>query len=208
MPSPPPSSSCHLDWQLAQLSLGQAPTRARHPLGPELVTLPCLAMPLPDFACCCADLLLVVGREMILRRPHEFKIATLQDIRNLFPPDWNPFYAGFGNRDTDEISYREVGRPGPREREVQSCTCTPTCTCASAHMVSHGQPHMDSHGQPHMVSHGQPHMLSHGQPHMRSHGQPHNVPPAPPPNFGLLPPHTHTARPWPLHPQHTLLPPY
>ncbi|GLI58652.1 hypothetical protein VaNZ11_000393 [Volvox africanus] len=48
-------------------------------------------------------------REMILRRPHEFKIATLQDIRALFPADWNPFYGGFGNRDTDEISYREVG---------------------------------------------------------------------------------------------------
>ncbi|KAG2451546.1 hypothetical protein HYH02_004144 [Chlamydomonas schloesseri] len=48
-------------------------------------------------------------REMILRRPHEFKIATLQDIRALFPPDWNPFYGGFGNRDTDEISYKEVG---------------------------------------------------------------------------------------------------
>jgi phosphatidate phosphatase LPIN len=48
---------------------------------------------------------------MILRRPHEFKIATLADIRSLFPPDWNPFYAGFGNRDTDEISYRAVGVP-------------------------------------------------------------------------------------------------
>ena len=45
---------------------------------------------------------------MILRRPHEFKIATLQDVRSLFPPDWNPFYAGFGNRDTDEISYKAV----------------------------------------------------------------------------------------------------
>ena len=45
---------------------------------------------------------------MILRRPHEFKIATLQDIRSVFPPHWNPFYGGFGNRDTDEISYREV----------------------------------------------------------------------------------------------------
>ncbi|GFH31810.1 LNS2 domain-containing protein [Haematococcus lacustris] len=52
-----------------------------------------------------------LNREMILRRPHEFKIATLLDIRSLFPPDWNPFYAGFGNRDTDEISYREVGVP-------------------------------------------------------------------------------------------------
>ncbi|KAL5992776.1 hypothetical protein ACLOJK_013695 [Asimina triloba] len=34
-----------------------------------------------------------------------------QDIRALFPPDCNPFYAGFGNRDTDEISYLKVGIP-------------------------------------------------------------------------------------------------
>lgn len=34
-----------------------------------------------------------------------------QDIRALFPPDWNPFYAGLGNRDTDVISYKEVGVP-------------------------------------------------------------------------------------------------
>ena len=53
---------------------------------------------------------------MILRRPHEFKIATLQDIRALFPPDWNPFYAGFGNRDTDEISYKEVRAVGVGSR--------------------------------------------------------------------------------------------
>ncbi|XP_077213369.1 phosphatidate phosphatase PAH2-like isoform X2 [Tasmannia lanceolata] len=44
-------------------------------------------------------------REVIRRAPHEFKIACLEDIRALFPPDCNPFYAGFGNRDTDEISY-------------------------------------------------------------------------------------------------------
>jgi phosphatidate phosphatase LPIN len=46
---------------------------------------------------------------MILRRPHEFKIATLQDVRALFPSHWNPFWAGFGNRDTDELSYKAVG---------------------------------------------------------------------------------------------------
>ncbi|KAI5393137.1 phosphatidate phosphatase PAH2 [Lathyrus oleraceus] len=50
-------------------------------------------------------------REVILRAPHEFKIACLEDIRALFPPDCNPFYAGFGNRDTDEISYLKVGIP-------------------------------------------------------------------------------------------------
>jgi len=35
----------------------------------------------------------------------------VQDIRDLFPEDCNPFYAGFGNRDTDEISYLKVGIP-------------------------------------------------------------------------------------------------
>jgi len=35
----------------------------------------------------------------------------MQDIRKLFPTDYNPFYAGFGNRDTDELSYRKLGIP-------------------------------------------------------------------------------------------------
>lgn len=50
----------------------------------------------------------------VLRRPHEFKIRCLEDIRALFPSDWNPFYAGFGNRDTDEISYLTVGVPASK----------------------------------------------------------------------------------------------
>lgn len=50
-------------------------------------------------------------REVIRRAPHEFKIACLEDIRALFPSDYNPFYAGFGNRDTDELSYRKMGIP-------------------------------------------------------------------------------------------------
>ncbi|KAE8729186.1 Phosphatidate phosphatase PAH2 [Hibiscus syriacus] len=48
-------------------------------------------------------------REVIRRAPHEFKIACLEEIKALFPSDCNPFYAGFGNRDTDEISYVKVG---------------------------------------------------------------------------------------------------
>lgn len=31
------------------------------------------------------------------------------DVRRLFPRECNPFYAGFGNRPTDAISYRAVG---------------------------------------------------------------------------------------------------
>ncbi|KAJ6756034.1 PHOSPHATIDATE PHOSPHATASE PAH1 [Salix purpurea] len=50
-------------------------------------------------------------REVIRRAPHEFKIACLEDIKRLFPSDYNPFYAGFGNRDTDEFSYRKIGIP-------------------------------------------------------------------------------------------------
>lgn len=33
----------------------------------------------------------------------------MQTIKDLFPPDSNPFYSGFGNRDTDAVSYRDVG---------------------------------------------------------------------------------------------------
>lgn len=50
-------------------------------------------------------------REVIRRAPHEFKIACLEDVKLLFPLDHNPFYAGFGNRDTDELSYLKVGIP-------------------------------------------------------------------------------------------------
>lgn len=50
-------------------------------------------------------------REVIRRAPHEFKIACLEDIKALFPRDHSPFYAGFGNRDTDELSYLKVGIP-------------------------------------------------------------------------------------------------
>lgn len=35
-------------------------------------------------------------REVIEKKPEEFKIACLSDIKALFPE--NPFYAGYGNR--------------------------------------------------------------------------------------------------------------
>ncbi|CAI9783222.1 unnamed protein product [Fraxinus pennsylvanica] len=50
-------------------------------------------------------------REVIRRAPHEFKIACLEGIKALFPPEYNPFYAGFGNRDTDKLSYQKIGIP-------------------------------------------------------------------------------------------------
>ncbi|KKA26279.1 hypothetical protein TD95_000003 [Thielaviopsis punctulata] len=59
-------------------------------------------------------------REIYLRKPHIFKMATLRDIRNLYGPDSRPFYAGFGNRLTDQISYRTVDVPRNRIFTINS----------------------------------------------------------------------------------------
>ncbi|CCF56782.1 hypothetical protein KAFR_0B04860 [Kazachstania africana CBS 2517] len=64
-------------------------------------------------------------REMILKKPEIFKIACLNDIRSLYFNDNDyldmsndekptPFFAGFGNRITDALSYRTVGVPSSR----------------------------------------------------------------------------------------------
>jgi len=50
-------------------------------------------------------------REIIQRKPHLLKIPLLTEIKNLFPENTKPFYAGFGNRDTDGIAYRYLGIP-------------------------------------------------------------------------------------------------
>lgn len=59
-------------------------------------------------------------REIYLRKPHIFKMATLRDIRNLYGSDRTPFYAGFGNRLTDQISYRTVDVPRTRIFTINS----------------------------------------------------------------------------------------
>lgn len=51
--------------------------------------------------------------EVVLRKPEVFKMACLQDIQRLFNTR-NPFYAGFGNRITDALSYRSVDVPSSR----------------------------------------------------------------------------------------------
>ena len=50
-------------------------------------------------------------REVIHRTPQKFKAEKLREIAALFPEERNPFYAGFGNRDTDAIAYRAAGVP-------------------------------------------------------------------------------------------------
>jgi phosphatidate phosphatase LPIN len=50
-------------------------------------------------------------REVIDRRPQDFKIPALQQVYDIYPDDYNPFFAGFGNRETDLESYTAVGVP-------------------------------------------------------------------------------------------------
>ena len=39
------------------------------------------------------------------------KIPVLSELKNLFPEDATPFFAGFGNRDTDGVAYRYLNIP-------------------------------------------------------------------------------------------------
>ena len=48
-------------------------------------------------------------REVIQKKPQMFKIPALKNIYNMFPENSEPFVGGFGNRDTDALSYRAVG---------------------------------------------------------------------------------------------------
>lgn len=61
-------------------------------------------------------------REVILRKPEVFKMACLRDLCNIFalPVPRTPFYAGFGNRITDAISYNHVRVPPTRIFTINS----------------------------------------------------------------------------------------
>uniref|UniRef100_G1KIM5 phosphatidate phosphatase n=1 Tax=Anolis carolinensis TaxID=28377 RepID=G1KIM5_ANOCA len=53
-------------------------------------------------------------REVIEKKPEKFKIECLNDIKNLFGPCEQPFYAAFGNRPNDVYAYMKVGVPDCR----------------------------------------------------------------------------------------------
>ncbi|KAF2163774.1 hypothetical protein M409DRAFT_68342 [Zasmidium cellare ATCC 36951] len=60
-------------------------------------------------------------REVYLRKPEIFKMACLRDIMALFiGKSGSPFYAGFGNRLTDALSYRSVNIPSTRIFTINS----------------------------------------------------------------------------------------
>ncbi|XP_067400854.1 phosphatidate phosphatase LPIN1 isoform X2 [Emydura macquarii macquarii] len=48
-------------------------------------------------------------REVIEKKPEKFKVQCLTDIKHLFYPNTEPFYAAFGNRPADVYSYKQVG---------------------------------------------------------------------------------------------------
>ncbi|XP_069165204.1 phosphatidate phosphatase LPIN3 isoform X2 [Procambarus clarkii] len=50
-------------------------------------------------------------REVIEKKPEEFKKSCLRDIKALYPVDRNPFYSGYGNKINDVWAYRAVGIP-------------------------------------------------------------------------------------------------
>uniref|UniRef100_A0AAY4ES65 phosphatidate phosphatase n=1 Tax=Denticeps clupeoides TaxID=299321 RepID=A0AAY4ES65_9TELE len=58
-----------------------------------------------------SSLFSALHREVIEKKPEVFKITCLTDIKDLFYPDRQPFYAAFGNRTNDAYAYREVGVP-------------------------------------------------------------------------------------------------
>ncbi|KAK6340287.1 hypothetical protein TWF730_002051 [Orbilia blumenaviensis] len=64
--------------------------------------------------------LAALRREVYLRKPEVFKMACLRDIMSLFGEESNPFYAGFGNRLTDALSYRSVNVPSTRIYTIDS----------------------------------------------------------------------------------------
>lgn len=60
-------------------------------------------------------------REVIMKKPEVFKMACLRDIKNLYGEvEETPFFAGFGNRITDALSYRSVGVPSSRIFTINS----------------------------------------------------------------------------------------
>ncbi|KZO98164.1 LNS2-domain-containing protein, partial [Calocera viscosa TUFC12733] len=66
-------------------------------------------------------LIAALHRCVIMRKPEVFKMACLRDIQRLFgDKNKHPFYAGFGNRITDALSYRSVNIPSGRIFTIDS----------------------------------------------------------------------------------------
>ncbi|XP_034022928.1 phosphatidate phosphatase LPIN2-like isoform X2 [Thalassophryne amazonica] len=58
-----------------------------------------------------SSLFSALHREVIEKKPEVFKVACLNDIKDLFNAQRQPFYAAFGNRTNDAYAYKQVGVP-------------------------------------------------------------------------------------------------
>lgn len=77
-------------------------------------------------------------REVILRKPELFKMACLRDIQRLFGPHAkDAFFAGFGNRITDAMSYRSVGIGSGKIYTIDSTGIIKTELLQAAHKGSY-----------------------------------------------------------------------
>ncbi|OQE24291.1 hypothetical protein PENSTE_c007G00872 [Penicillium steckii] len=102
---------------LTSRSVGQADTTRAYLYG---VCQDGYRLPKGPVICSPDRTMAALRREIYLRKPEVFKMACLRDILNLFCGKENPFYAGFGNRLTDALSYRSVNIPSTRIFTINS----------------------------------------------------------------------------------------
>ncbi|KAJ5627646.1 hypothetical protein N7490_009874 [Penicillium lividum] len=102
---------------LTSRSVGQADTTRSYLYG---VCQEGYRLPRGPVICSPDRTMAALRREIYLRKPEVFKMACLRDILNLFSGKENPFYAGFGNRLTDALSYRTVNIPSTRIFTINS----------------------------------------------------------------------------------------
>lgn len=102
---------------LTSRSVGQADTTRAYLYG---VCQEGYRLPRGPVICSPDRTMAALRREIYLRKPEVFKMACLRDILNLFCGKENPFYAGFGNRLTDALSYRTVNIPSTRIFTINS----------------------------------------------------------------------------------------
>ncbi|XP_061731401.1 zgc:123305 isoform X1 [Nerophis ophidion] len=101
-----------------------------------------------------SSLFSALHREVIEKKPEVFKIACLGDIRDLFNPRRQPFYAAFGNRTNDAYAYTKVGVPdtriftvNPKGEMIQEKNKTNKSSyCHLGELVEHFFPALDGSG--------------------------------------------------------------
>lgn len=75
------------------------------------------------------------NREVIEKKPEKFKVQCLTDIKNLFFPNTEPFYAAFGNRPA--VSHGQgVWELGESLSSLTAVTCKEAWAAWEARLLS------------------------------------------------------------------------